>query len=74
MTSFELRALARSSRWPEEVQRSLHQVMGVADRVRFARLRVADEELRTAISAARGAGRGLEGHLDELARSAEASP
>ncbi len=74
MTSLELRGLARGSRWPEQVQRSLHHVMGVADRVRFAQRRAADEELRVAIDAARDAGRGLEGHLTEMERSAELSP
>jgi hypothetical protein len=74
MTSLELRGLARGNRWPEPVQRSLHHVMGVADRVRFAQRRAADEELRVAIDAARDAGRGLEGFLEESLRTAELSP
>jgi hypothetical protein len=73
MTSFELRGLARSSRWPDPVQRSLQRVMTVADGVRFARVRVADADLRHAIDEARAAGHGLEGHLAERQQSAEGS-
>lgn len=63
MTSFELRVLARASRWPESVQRGIHRVMGVVDGIRFGRGRVPDAELRQAIVRALDAARELELHL-----------
>jgi hypothetical protein len=63
MTSFELRLLARGQEWPDVVQRGIHSVMGIADRVRFGRLAADDGELRRAIETSRDIGRGLEDHL-----------
>jgi hypothetical protein len=63
MTSFELRLLARTQQWPEEVQRGIQTVMSVADRVRFGRVAVDDSELRRAIDTSRGVARCLEDHL-----------
>lgn len=63
MTSFELRVLARASRWPESVQRDIHRVMGVVDGVRFGRGRIPDAELRQAIVLALDGARELELHL-----------
>jgi hypothetical protein len=73
MTSFELRRMARRSRWPDLVQRSLHRTMGVADEVRFARRQVTDAALVEAISCARAAGRGLEQFLAEQEQPQEAA-
>jgi hypothetical protein len=63
MTSFELRLLARSQGWPEVVQRGIHAVMGVADRVRFGRVAADDSELRRTIETGRDIGRCLADHL-----------
>ncbi len=71
MTSFELRVLARSSGWPEPAQRSLREVTGVVDSVRFARRPVVDGDLRRAIEAAGEAGRVVETFLSEREGSGE---
>jgi hypothetical protein len=63
MTSFELRLLARRQEWPEPVQRGLQAVMGIADKVRFGRLPVAESELRHTIESGRATARRLEDHL-----------
>jgi hypothetical protein len=63
MTSFELRLLARQQDWPEDVQRGIQAVMGVADRVRFGRFAADDSELRRAIETSRDVARCLEDHL-----------
>jgi len=63
MTSFELRFLARTQQWPEDVQRGIQGVMTVADRVRFGRVSADDSELRRAVEMSRGVARSLEDHL-----------
>jgi hypothetical protein len=63
MTSFELRLLARQQEWPEDVQRGIQSLMGVADRVRFGRFTADDGELRRAIETGRDIARCLEDHL-----------
>ena len=63
MTSFELRLLARRQGWPDVVQRGIHSVMGIADRVRFGRVAADDGELRRAIETSRDVARCLEDHL-----------
>jgi hypothetical protein len=74
MTSYELRGLARRSRWPDGTQRSLHEVMQVVDGVRFGRRRVPEAQLRGAIGAAEIAGRGLEEHLTQPDNPEETAP
>jgi hypothetical protein len=66
MTSHELNGLCRRREWPGEVHRSVHEVMRVADGVRYARSRVAEVELRRVVDRAVEAGQGLETHLSEL--------
>ena len=73
MTSFELRALARRSGWPEAVQRSIHRVMLVTDGVRFGRKRASEAELKAAVLAAGEAASGLERHLEAAAQRLEAA-
>lgn len=70
MTSFEVRRMARERLWPEGIQRSLQEVLNVADAVRFARRRAADPTLAAAVRSAEGAAQELEAHLS---RSAEAA-
>jgi hypothetical protein len=64
MTSFELRLLARRRGWPEPVQHLVQRVMGVADGVRFGRRPSSRDELRTALSGAVEAARGVEAFLE----------
>lgn len=64
MTSFELRLLARRRGWPENTQRTLQQVMGIADGVRFSRRPSTDDELRRAIDLAWEAARTVEAFLE----------
>jgi hypothetical protein len=63
MTSFELRLLARRQEWPDPVQRGIHTVMTLSDRVRFGRFPSDEGELRRAIETSREVGRCLEEHL-----------
>jgi hypothetical protein len=63
MTSFELRLLTRRLGWPDSIQRGVQSVMGTADRVRFGRFPTGEQELRSAIAAAREMGVALEEHL-----------
>ena len=63
MTSFELRLLARTREWPEDVQRGIQAVMNVADKVRFGRFAADDGELRQAVETSRDVAQCLEDHL-----------
>jgi hypothetical protein len=67
MTSYELRGLCRSREWPDDVQRSVQQVMAVADGIRYARTRVTDGVLNEAVQRSVAVGKGLEAHLVERA-------
>ena len=76
MTSFELRILARTQEWPEDVQRGIQAVMRVADRVRFGRLAADESELRLAIETSRNVALSLDKHFaagDEDAVELEAA-
>jgi hypothetical protein len=69
MTSFELRLLARRLGWPEAVQRGIHEVMGVADSVRFGRVPTDETRLRRAVDLARDLARDLDRRLAEEAEA-----
>jgi hypothetical protein len=71
MTSFELRLLARRCGWPEDVQRAIQEAMGVADRVRFARVAADEARLRRTLEEVREAARGIDRRLAEEAAVAE---
>ncbi len=79
MTSFELRLAARRNGWPDAVRRDVQRAMEVADAVRFGRRALAENELKTAVDAARVGARLLEDHLRPVAAegpvaAAEARP
>jgi hypothetical protein len=63
MTSFELRLMARRLGWSEGVQRSLQEIMGVADSVRFGRLPVDEAGLRRVLDLALNLARDLDRQL-----------
>ncbi len=60
MTSFELFRMVRRSEWPSGEQGALRRVLETADKVRFARARIAEAELAGAIATAGDFGRALE--------------
>jgi len=63
MTSFEIQRLARDSGWPTAVQASLRDALQLADRVRFARLPVAETQLRDVLRRLLAAGEELDAWL-----------
>lgn len=71
MTSFELRLMARSLGWSENVRRDLQKIMSVADRVRFGRLPTDEAELREVLGLARDLASDLDRQL-AAAKEAEA--
>jgi len=64
MTSNELRSLARSAGWPQEVRAGLQRVTDLTDSVRFGRRPVGDAQLEAAVDAARDVGRVLQRFLE----------